>query len=169
MCFGFPRKDRDLFPKGNKRWLPTKVQLSNQGCCNFLMMKKVFFNLFSGLREARQLRASVLQLALSAVVFTIGYKLNILFNEPRDQLAEGYAWLAFFLGHYLFYHGRGRTLILGGCVTMLITAAFRLVSAFIMGAIAAPFYLIFHLIRIFFCFIVIVRFSMRERKNTSSS
>ena len=65
----------------------------------FKRMGSILSLVFSNYNEARAFREAFTRLATYAVIFAIGYKLNLVFdNVPDGRIFDGYAMSALFCG-----------------------------------------------------------------------
>ena len=65
----------------------------------FKKMRQILSLIFSDYNEARVFRSSFMRLVTYAVLFIIGYRLNLVFdNVPDGRIFDGYAMAALFCG-----------------------------------------------------------------------
>jgi len=94
---------------------------------------------FSGYDEARAFRSSFMRLVTYAVLFIIGYKLNMIFdNVPDGRIFDGYCMAALFCGLSVLSGFMNNMICIGGCLTMLFFIAFKLAVSMAIGIIALP-------------------------------
>ena len=91
----------------------------------FKRMGRILSLIFSDYNEARAFREAFLRLVTYAVLFIIGYRLNLVFdNVPNGRIFDGYAMAALFCGFS----------VLSG----LIFIAIKLAVSMVIGIIALP-------------------------------
>jgi len=94
---------------------------------------------FSDYNEARAFREAFTRLATYAVIFAIGYKLNLVFdNVPDGRIFDGYAMSALFCGLSVLSGFLNNMICIGGCLTMLIFMGIKLAISLAIGIIALP-------------------------------
>ena len=94
---------------------------------------------FSDYNEARAFREAFTRLATYAVLFAIGYKLNLVFdNVPDGRIFDGYAMSALFCGLSVLSGFLNNMICIGGCLTMLIFMGIKLAVSLAIGIIALP-------------------------------
>ena len=94
---------------------------------------------FSDYNEARAFREAFTRLATYAVLFAIGYKLNLVFdNVPDGRIFDGYAMSALFCGLSVLSGFLNNMICIGGCLTMLIFMGIKLAISLAIGIIALP-------------------------------
>lgn len=117
----------------------------------FKKMGSMLSLVFSGYDEARAFREAFLRLVIYTVLFIIGYRLNLVFdNVPDGHIFDGYAMAALFCGLSVLSGFMNNMICIGGCLTMLIFMVIKLAVSMIIGIIALPICLflnIYHLIR----------------------
>ena len=117
----------------------------------FKKMGSMLSLVFSGYDEARAFRSSFMRLVIYTVLFIIGYRLNLVFdNVPDGHIFDGYAMAALFCGLSVLSGFMNNMICIGGCLTMLIFMVIKLAVSMIIGIIALPICLflnIYHLIR----------------------
>ena len=103
---------------------------------------------FSDYYEARAFRSSFMRLVTYAVLFIVGYRLNLVFdNVPNGRIFDGYAMAALFCGFSVLSCFMNMICI-GGCLTMLIFMAIKLAVSMAIGIIALPISVAFNLYNI---------------------
>ena len=104
---------------------------------------------FSDYYEARAFRSSFMRLVTYAVLFIIGYRLNLVFdNVPDGRIFVGYAMAALFCGFSVLSGFMNNMICIGGCLTMLIFIAIKLAVSMAIGIIALPICVAVNLYRI---------------------
>ena len=94
---------------------------------------------FSDYYEARAFREAFLRLVTNAVLFIIGYRLNLVFdNVPDGRIFDGYAMAALFCGLSVLSGFMNNMICIGGCLTMLIFIVIKLAISMVIGIIALP-------------------------------
>ena len=94
---------------------------------------------FSDYNEARAFREAFVRLALYCVLFAIGYKLNLVFdNVPDGRIFDGYVMAALFCGLSVLSGFMNNIICIGGCLTMLIFMVIKLAISMAIGIIALP-------------------------------
>lgn len=95
--------------------------------------------IFSDYYEARVFRSSFMRLVIYIVLFTIGYRLNLLFdNVPDGRIFDGYCMAAIFCGLSVLSGFMNNMICIGGCLTMLIFMVIKLAVSMAIGIIALP-------------------------------
>ena len=117
----------------------------------FKRMGRILSLVFSDYNEARAFRSSFIRLVTYTVLFIIGYRLNLVFdNVPDGRIFDGYAMAALFCGLSVLSGFMNNMICIGGCLTMLIFMAIKLAVSMAIGLIALPICLylnLYHLIR----------------------
>jgi len=105
----------------------------------FKRMGSILSLVFSDYNEARAFREAFTHLATYAVIFAIGYKLNLVFdNVPDGRIFDGYAMSALFCGLSVLSGFLNNMICIGGCLTMLIFMGIKLAISLAIGIIALP-------------------------------
>ena len=105
----------------------------------FKKMRQILSLIFSDYNEARVFRSSFMRLVTYAVLFIIGYRLNLVFdNVPNGRIFDGYAMAALFCGFSVLSGFMNNMICIGGCLTMLIFIAIKLAVSMVIGIIALP-------------------------------
>ena len=105
----------------------------------FKRMGRILSLVFSDYNEARAFREAFLRLATYAVLFIIGYRLNLVFdNVPDGRIFDGYAMAALFCGLSVLSGFMNNMICIGGCLTMLIFMVIKLAVSMAIGIIALP-------------------------------
>ena len=95
--------------------------------------------IFSDYYEARVFRSSFMRLVIYIVLFTIGYRLNLVFdNVPDGRIFDGYCMAAIFCGLSVLSGFMNNMICIGGCLTMLIFMVIKLAVSMTIGIIALP-------------------------------
>ena len=114
---------------------------------------------FSGYNEARAFREAFVRLALYCVLFVIGYKLNLVFdNVPDGRIFDGYVMAALFCGLSVLSGFMNNMICIGGCLTMLLFMVIKLAISLVIGIIALPICVSMNLYRLFKNGAVIMRY-----------
>ena len=115
----------------------------------FKRMGRILSLFFSDYNEARAFREAFLRLVLYSVLFVIGYRLNLVFdNVPDGRIFDGYAMAALFCGLSVLSGFMNNMICIGGCLTMLLFMVIKLVVSMAIGIIALPISLALNLYRI---------------------
>lgn len=94
---------------------------------------------FSSYNEARAFREAFVRLALYCLLFAIGYKLNLVFdNVPDGRIFDGYVMAALFCGLSVLSGFMNNMICIGGCLTMLLFMVIKLTISLAIGIIALP-------------------------------
>ena len=105
----------------------------------FKRMGRILSLVFSDYNEARAFRKAFLRLVTYAVLFIIGYRLNLVFdNVPDGRIFDGYAMAALFCGLSVLSGFMNNMICIGGCLTMLIFIVIKLAISMVIGIIALP-------------------------------
>ena len=105
----------------------------------FKRMGRILSLVFSDYNEARAFRSSFIRLVTYTVLFIIGYRLNMVFdNVPNGRIFDGYAMAALFYGFSVLSCFMNNMICIGGCLTMLIFMAIKLAVSMAIGIIALP-------------------------------
>ena len=115
----------------------------------FKKMRNMLSLVFSDYNEARAFREAFVRLALYCVLFAIGYKLNLVFdNVPDGRIFDGYVMAALFCGLSVLSGFMNNMICIGGCLTMLLFIVIKLAISMAIGIIALPFCLALNLYHI---------------------
>ncbi len=94
---------------------------------------------FSGYDEARVFRSSFMRLVIYAILFIIGYRFNLVFdNVPDGRIFDGYCMTALFCGLSVLSGFMNNMICIGGCLTMIIFMVIKLAVSMAIGIIALP-------------------------------
>lgn len=105
----------------------------------FKRMGRILSLVFSDYNEARAFRSSFVRLVAYIVLFIIGYRLNLVFdNVPDGRIFDGYAMAALFCGLSVLSGFMNNMICIGGCLTMLIFIVIKLAISMVIGIIALP-------------------------------
>ena len=100
----------------------------------FKKMGSMLSLVFSGYDEARVFRSSFMRLVIYAILFIIGYRLNLVFdNVPNGRIFDGYCMAALFCGLSVLSGFMNNMICIGGCLTMLFFIAFKLAVSMAIG------------------------------------
>ena len=115
----------------------------------FKRMGRILSLVFSDYNEARAFRSSFIRLVTYTVLFIIGYRLNLVFdNVPDGRIFDGYAMAALFCGLSVLSGFMNNMICIGGCLTMLFFMVIKLAVSMAIGIIALPFCIAVSLYRI---------------------
>ena len=105
----------------------------------FKRMGRILSLVFSDYNEARAFREAFMRLVTYAVLFIIGYRLNLVFdNVPDGRIFDGYAMAALFCGLSVLSGFMNNMICIGGCLTMLFFMVIKLAISMAIGIIALP-------------------------------
>ena len=105
----------------------------------FKRMGNMISLVFSDYNEARAFREAFMRLVTYIVLFIIGYRLNLVFdNVPDGRIFDGYAMAALFCGLSVLSGFMNNMICIGGCLTMLIFIVIKLAISMVIGIIALP-------------------------------
>lgn len=125
----------------------------------FKKMGNMLSLVFSGYDEARVFRSSFMRLVTYAVLFIIGYRLNLVFdNVPDGRIFDGYAMAALFCGLSVLSGFMNNMICIGGCLTMLFFMVIKLAISMAIGIIALPICVSLSLYRLIKNVIIIVKY-----------
>ncbi len=124
----------------------------------FKRMGRILSLVFSDYNEARAFRSSFIRLVTYTVLFIIGYRLNLVFdNVPDGRIFDGYAMAALFCGLSVLSGFMNNMICIGGCLTMLFFMVIKLTISMAIGIIALPVSFAFNLYRLVINGILIIR------------
>ena len=116
----------------------------------FKKMGKLLSLIFSDYNEARAFRKAFMRLVIYAVLFAIGYRLNLVFdNVPDGRIFDGYVMAALFCGLSVLSGFMNNMICIGGCLTMLLFMVIKLAVSMTIGLIALPICVCMNLYRLF--------------------
>ena len=116
----------------------------------FKRMGRILSLVFSDYNEARAFRFSFIRLVTYTVLFIIGYRLNLVFdNVPDGRIFDGYAMAALFCGLSVLSGFMNNMICIGGCLTMLLFLVIKLAISLVIGIIALPICISMNLYRLF--------------------
>ena len=105
----------------------------------FKKMGNMLSLIFSGYDEARAFRSSFMRLVIYAILFIIGYRFNLVFdNVPDGRIFDGYCMTALFCGLSVLSGFMNNMICIGGCLTMIIFMVIKLAVSMAIGIIALP-------------------------------
>ena len=105
----------------------------------FKRMGNLLSLVFSDYNEARAFREAFVRLALYCVLFAIGYRFNLIFeNVPDGRIFDGYVMAALFCGLSVLSGFMNNMICIGGCLTMLLFMVIKLAVSLAIGIIALP-------------------------------
>ena len=126
----------------------------------FKRMGRILSLVFSDYNEARAFREAFLRLVTYTVLFIIGYRLNLVFdNVPDGRIFDGYAMAALFCGLSVLSGFMNNMICIGGCLTMLIFIIIKLAVSMAIGLIALPICVSINMYRLIKCGIAIVDYN----------
>ena len=100
-------------------------------------------------RVAGLFREAMVKLVAYAVVFAIGYHLNLVFGDDRiAPLLDGYAMTSLFAGLQFLSGAMDRTILVGGCLVVLFSLVLKLVISLVVGAIILPFSVTYNIYKV---------------------
>ena len=112
-------------------------------------MGRVAGLVFGSYIESVEFREAMVKLVAYAVVFAIGYHLNLVFGDDRiAPLLDGYAMTSLFAGLHFLSGAMDRTILVGGCLVVLFTLILRLVISLVVGAIILPFSITYNIYKV---------------------
>lgn len=115
----------------------------------FKRMGRILSLVFSDYNEARAFREAFMRLVIYTMLFIIGYRLNLVFdNVPDGRIFDGYAMAALFCGLSVLSGFMNNMICIGGCLTMLIFMLIKLAVSMAIGIIALPICVAVNLYRI---------------------
>ena len=105
----------------------------------FKRMGRILSLVFSDYNEARAFREAFMRLVIYTVLFIIGYRLNLVFdNVPDGRIFDGYTMAALFCGLSVLSGFMNNMICIGGCLTMLFFMVIKLAVSMVIGIIALP-------------------------------
>ena len=105
----------------------------------FKRMGRILSLVFSDYNEARAFREAFMRLVTYALLFIIGYRLNLVFdNVPDGRIFDGYAMAALFCGLSVLSGFMNNMICIGGCLTMLFFMFIKLAISMAIGIITLP-------------------------------
>ena len=126
----------------------------------FKRMGRILSLVFSDYNEARAFRFSFIRLVTYTILFIIGYRLNLVFdNVPDGRIFDGYAMAALFCGLSVLSSFMNNMICIGGCLTMLIFMVIKLAVSMAIGIIALPICVSMNMYRLIKCGIAIVDYN----------
>ena len=103
-------------------------------------MGRVAGLVFGSYTESVMFRKSMVTLIVYAVLFGMGYHMNLIFGDDKiAPILDGYAMTSLFAGLHFLSGTMDRTILVGGCLVVLFTLILRLVISLVVGAIILPF------------------------------
>ena len=125
----------------------------------FKRMGNMLSLVFSSYNEARAFREAFMRLTLYCVLFAIGYRLNLVFdNVPDGRIFDGYVVASLFCGLSVLSGFMNNMICIGGCLTMLLFMVIKLVISMVIGVIVLPICVSMNLCRLFKNGAVIMRY-----------
>ena len=116
----------------------------------FKRMGNLLSLVFSDYSEAKAFREAFMRLIIYAVLFAIGYRLNLVFdNVPDGRIFDGYIMAALFCGMSVLSGFMNNMICIGGCLTMLLFMVIKLAISMAIGIIALPICVSMNLYRLF--------------------
>ncbi len=115
----------------------------------FKKMGNMLSLIFSDYNEARVFREAFMRLALYMVLFAIGYRFNLVFdNVPDGRVFDGYVMAALFCGLGVLSGFMNNMICIGGCLTMLLFMIIKIAVSLAIGLVALPICLFFNLYKL---------------------
>ena len=115
------------------------IMMTTTNTTVFKRMGRIISLVFSDNNEARAFRESFMRLVVYTILFIIGYRLNLVFdNVPDGRIFDGYAMAALFCGLSVLSGFMNNMICIGGCLTMLIFMVIKLAVSMAIGIIALP-------------------------------
>ena len=112
-------------------------------------MGRVAGMVFGSYVESVMFRKAMVTLIVYAVLFGMGYHLNLVFGEDKiAPIMDGYALTSLFAGLHFLSGAMDRTILVGGCLVVLFTLVLRLVISLVIGAIILPFSVAYNLFEV---------------------
>ena len=112
-------------------------------------MGRVAGLVFGNYIESVMFRKAMVTLIVYAVLFGMGYHLNLVFGDDKiAQILDGYAMTSLFAGLHFLSGAMDRTILVGGCLVVLFTLVLRLVISLVIGAIILPFSVAYNLFEV---------------------
>ena len=131
----------------------------------FKRMGRILSLVFSDYNEARAFREAFLRLVIYTVLFIIGYRLNLVFdNVPDGRIFDGYAMAALFCGLTVLSGFINNMICIGGCLTMIIFMVIKLAVSMAIGLIALPICISMNMYHLFKNGAIIIKCSMEHRE-----
>ena len=91
-------------------------------------MGRVAELMFGSYVESVMFRKAMVTLTVYAVLFGMGYHLNLVFGDDKiAPILDGYAMTSLFAGLHFLSGAMDRTILVGGCLVVLFTLVLRLV------------------------------------------
>ena len=115
------------------------IMMTTTNTTVFKRMGRIISLVFSDNNEARAFREAFMRLVVYTILFIIGYRLNLVFdNVPDGRIFDGYAMAALFCGLSVLSGFMNNMICIGGCLTMLIFMVIKLAVSMAIGIIALP-------------------------------
>jgi len=112
-------------------------------------MGKVAGLVFGSYIESVEFRKAMVTLIVYAVLFGMGYHLNLVFGTDKiAPILDGYAMTSLFAGLRFLSGAMDRTILVGGCLVVLFTLILRLVISLVVGAIILPFSVTYNIYKV---------------------
>ena len=116
----------------------------------FKRMGNLLSLVFSDYNEAKAFRDAFMRLVIYTVLFAIGYRFNLIFeNVPDGRIFDGYVMAALFCGLSVLSGFMNNMICIGGCLTMLLFMVIKLAVSMVIGIIALPICISMNLYRLF--------------------
>ncbi len=136
----------------------------------FKKMGNLLSLVFSDYNEARAFREAFMRLVIYIVLFAIGYRFNLVFdNVPDGRIFDGYVMTALFCGLSVLSGFMNNMICIGGCLTMLIFMLIKLTVSMAIGIIVLPicvFMNLYHLVKNGIVIMESANFGAKSNKNT---
>ncbi len=127
----------------------------------FKKMGNMLSLIFSDYNEARAFREAFMRLVLYMVLFAIGYRFNLVFdNVPDGRIFDGYVIAALFCGLGVLSGFMNNMICIGGCLTMLLFMIIKMAVSLVVGLVALPICLLLNIYRLIKNGAVIMNYSI---------
>jgi len=131
----------------------------------FKRMGNMLSLVFSGYDEARAFRESFMRLVIYTILFVIGYRFNLVFdNVPDGRIFDGYCMASMFCGLSVLSGFMNNMICVGGCLTMLLFMVIKLAISMAIGIIALPISVSINLYQLIKYGTTIVKYSVQNNK-----
>lgn len=112
-------------------------------------MGRVAGLVFGSYVESVMFRKAMVTLIVYAVLFGMGYHLNLAFGDDKiAPILDGYAMTSLFAGLHFLSGAMDRTILVGGCLVLLFTLILRLVISLVVGVIILPFSITYNIYKV---------------------
>ena len=112
-------------------------------------MGRVAGLVFGNYVESVEFRRAMVTLIVYAVLFGMGYHLNLVFGDDKiAPILDGYAMTSLFAGLHFLSGAMDRTILVGGCLVVLFTLILRFFVSLVVGAIILPFSVTYNIYKV---------------------